>query len=106
MENVLDFYRRPYDVSFAVICMNEMPRQLIRAPRMTLPASPGGPEDHDYEYGCWDVCNVFMACEPLTGKRMLKVTERKTKTYRSQFFKDIAKRHKMAKIYQTGDGLH
>ncbi|AKB32940.1 Mobile element protein [Methanosarcina siciliae HI350] len=25
------------------------------------------------------MCNVFLACEPLTGKRIVKITERKTK---------------------------
>ena len=33
----------------------------------------------DYEYKPCGVCNIFLACEPLTGKRMVKITERKTK---------------------------
>lgn len=97
MENVLDVYRRPYDVSFPVICMDETPRQLIRETRVPLPASPGEPERHDYEYERCGVCNVFMACEPLAGKRMTKVTECKTKTDWAQFLEDIANRYKRAK---------
>jgi len=37
------------------------------------------PAKYDYEYKRNGMCNVFLACEPLTGKRMVKITERKTK---------------------------
>jgi hypothetical protein len=30
MEQVLDVYKRPYDPSFPVVCMDETPRQLIK----------------------------------------------------------------------------
>ena len=33
MENVLDVYRRPYNPSMPVVCMDETPRQLIRETR-------------------------------------------------------------------------
>lgn len=97
MENVLDVYRRPYNTSFPVVCMDETPRQLIRETRVPLPARPGEPERHDYEYERCGVCNVFMACEPLAGKRMTKVTERKTKTDWAHFLQDIADRYARAK---------
>ena len=29
MEKVLDVYRRPYDATFPVVCMDETPRQLV-----------------------------------------------------------------------------
>jgi hypothetical protein len=90
MEKVLDVYRRPYDASLPVVCMDETPRQLIRETRMPLPARPNEPERHDYEYERCGVCNVFMACEPLAGKRLTKVTERKTKTDWAQFLQDVA----------------
>ena len=38
-----------------------------------------GPERHDYEYERCGVCNVFLASEPLAGRRLSKVTERRTK---------------------------
>lgn len=44
----------------------------------------------DYEYERCGVANIFMANEPLTGKRYVKVTEVKTKTDWAVFIKEIA----------------
>src|ERR1035437_5110263 len=93
MEKVLDVYRRPYDASLPVVCMDETPRQLIRETRTPVTAGGGQPESPDYEDERCGVCNVFMACEPLAGKRMTKVAERKTKTDWAQFLRDIAERY-------------
>ena len=80
MEKVLDVYRRPYDAAHPLVCMDETPRQLIGCIREAIPARPGRPSREDYEYKRLGVCNVFMACEPLAGRRLTKVTERKTRT--------------------------
>ena len=93
MEKVLDVYRRPYDEDFPVVCMDETPRQLIRETRVPIPAGPGQPARHDYEYARCGTCNVFMAAEPLAGRRLTKVTERKTKIDWAQFLGDIAARY-------------
>ena len=90
MEQVLDVYRRPFDPAFPVVCMDETPRQLISEAREPLCAEPGQPARHDYEYRRCGVCNVFMAAEPLAGKRMTKVTQRRTKTDWAHFLADIA----------------
>ena len=96
MEEVLDVYRRPHDPAFPVVCMDETPRQLIRETRTPVPAAPGRPARHDYEYRRCGTCNVFMATEPLAGTRMTKVTERKTKVDWARFVADIAARHAAA----------
>ena len=93
MEKVLDVYRRPYDAAFPVVCMDETPRQLIRETRVPIPGGPGQPARHDYENARCGTCNVFMAAEPLAGKRMTKVTERKTKIDWAQFLSNIAARY-------------
>ena len=90
MEKVLDLYSRPYDAKHPVVCMDETPRQLIRETREPIPAAPGRPERHDYEYERCGVCNVFMASEPLAGRRLTKVTERRTKLDWAVFVQDIA----------------
>ena len=77
MEKVLEVYKRPYDPLHPVICMDESPKQLIGETRTPVAAKSGSPEKHDYEYVRNGVCNIFMANEPLRGKRMVKVTERK-----------------------------
>ena len=93
MEKVLDVYRRPYDAAFPVVCMDETPRQLISATREPVPPEPGRPAREDYEYRRRGSCNVFMATEPLAGRRMTKVTARRTKTDWAHFLNDIAERH-------------
>nr|QNO55557.1 hypothetical protein CFDKOMGC_00003 [Methanosarcinales archaeon ANME-1 ERB7] len=80
MEMVLDVYKRPFDPLYPVVCMDESPKQLIAETRTPIPASPGQPAKHDYEYRRCGMCNIFLACEPLAGTRMVKITERKTQT--------------------------
>lgn len=86
----MDVYRRPYDENNPLVCMDETPRQLIRETRNPIPAKPGQSERHDYEYERCGTCNVFMASEPLGGKRMTKVTEHKTKKDWAQFIAEIS----------------
>lgn len=93
MEQVLDVYKRPYDVLRPVVCMDESPRQLIRETRLPLPARPGVGARYDYEYERCGVCNVFMAVEPLAGRRIVAVTERRAKTDWAQFLEKIALRY-------------
>ena len=107
MEQVLDVYRRPYDAAFPVVCMDETPRQLIRETRVPVPAAPGRSARHDHEYERCGTCNVFMATEPLAGRRMTRVTERKTKVDWAHFLADIAARHPDArKITLVMDNLN
>jgi len=87
--------------------MDETPRQLIRETRMPMEAAPGRLERFDFEYARCGVCNVFMACEPLGGKRFAKVTERKTKKDWAVFLEDIAREYEEAeKITLVMDNLN
>ena len=107
MERVPDVYRRPYDAAFPVVCMDETPRQLIRGTRMPIPAGSGQPARHDYGYARCGTCNVFMAAEPLAGRRLTKVTGRRTKVDWAQFLGDIAARYEDAtKITLVMDNLN
>lgn len=96
MERVLDVYKRPYDRRFPVVCMDESPRQLIGEVKAPIPAKPGSERRHDYEYKRLGTCNVFMANEPLAGKRRVEVTERKTKADWAAFVKSIAQDYPQA----------
>ena len=93
MEKILDVYRRPYDADCPVVCMDETPRQLIGETRVPVPAAPGRLAREDYEYQRCGTCNVFMATEPLAGRRITKVTARRTKTDWAHFLDDIAGRY-------------
>ena len=79
MERVLDVYKRPYDPLYPVVCMDESPKQLISETKVPIPVSPGHVAKHDYEYRRCGVCNIFLASEPLAGKRIVKVTQKKPK---------------------------
>ncbi|MCD6146686.1 MAG: IS630 family transposase [Thermoplasmata archaeon] len=107
MEMVLDVYKRPFDPRYPVVCMDESPKQLIAETKTPIPASPGQPARHDYEYRRCGVCNIFMACEPLAGKRMVKTTERKTRRDWACFLEEIADQYKEAeKITLVMDNLN
>jgi len=90
MEQVLDVYKRPYDSRLPVVCMDESPKQLIEEARSSLPIKPGCDKRVDYEYIRHGVVNVFMANEPLKGKRYTQITKFKTKKEWALFIKMIA----------------
>lgn len=75
MEDVLDLYAEPYAMAVPVVCVDEVPVQLIGEKRAALPMRPGTPERIDYEYIRHGTCNVFVLVEPLRGWRHLTVTD-------------------------------
>ena len=78
MEDVLEVYHRPYDERRPLVCLDEVPVQLVSEARVPLPARPGQPARYDYEYARNGTANLFMAFEPLLGWRAAQVTERRT----------------------------
>jgi len=77
-QDVLDMYARPYDSARPVVCVDEAGKQLIGDVREPLPVRPGSPAKEDCHYVRGGMANLFMAFEPLAGKRHVEVTERKT----------------------------
>lgn len=90
MERVLDVYKRPYNQDYPVVCMDESPKQLIEEACPSTPMKSGQEARVDYEYVRHGVVNIFMANEPLQGKRVVEVTEFKTKKDWAVFVKSIA----------------
>jgi hypothetical protein len=78
MEDVLDVYHRPLDPRRPLICLDEASKQLIGEVAQPVPAAPGRPERIDYEYTRNGTANLFMISEPLTGRRHVEVTDRRT----------------------------
>ena len=104
---VLDVYKRPFDPRYPVVCMDESPKQLIAERKVPIPVSPGRPAMYDYEYRRCGVCTIFIACEPLAGKRMITITERKTKRDWASFVEEIADQYDNAeKITLVMDNLN
>jgi hypothetical protein len=79
MEDVLGVYKRPYDPKRPVVCMDEVPRQLIGEVRTSLAVEAGKPERQDYQYGRNGVVNLFVFFQPLAGWRTVMVRDRRTK---------------------------
>jgi hypothetical protein len=90
MEKVLEVYKRPYDEKNPVVCMDESPKQLIGETKTPIEAKPGSIEKYDYEYVRNGVCNIFMSNEPLSGKRFVKITEKKKQEDWAHFVEEIS----------------
>jgi len=93
MEDVLDVYVRPYDPRLPQVCMDETSKQLVGETRVPVPAAPGRPVRHDYEYERHGVSNLFLFVEPLRGWRHVTVTERRTKQDWAHAIKDLVDVH-------------
>lgn len=78
MEDVLAVYARPYDAKRPVVCSDEASKELHETPHGSVPAQVGRVALEDYEYQRNGTANLFMQVEPLTGKRRVRVTERRT----------------------------
>lgn len=89
MEEVLDVYTRPYDERYPQVCMDEMSKQLISETRVPVPMQPGQPACYDAEYERQGTRNLFIATEPLAGKRFLQVTEHRTKEDWACFMREL-----------------
>ncbi|WP_118828422.1 transposase [Salinibacter ruber] len=93
MTGVLSVYKRPHNPKRPVVCMDEMPRQLIREVRKPLPMETGKPERHDYHYKRNGVVNLFMFFEPLAGWRTVMTRERRTKIDWAHCMRQLLEKH-------------
>lgn len=78
MEDLLEVYQRPYDPRVPVVCLDEMPVQVLADRVEPLPMARGKPVREDYTYTRQGVATVFLAFEPLAGRRWVWVRERRT----------------------------
>jgi hypothetical protein len=89
MEDVLEVYARPYDPKRPVVCLDEGGKELRSTPWGTLPAEPGTAARQDFEYQREGVANLFVAVEPLSGKRQVQITQRRTASDFADFLKFV-----------------
>lgn len=101
MEDILDLYEEPYDPKRPVICIDERPCQLIEDVVVPIPMKPGSPEKHDHEYKRNGTCNVFIACEPLTGWRYLEVRKQRTGLDYAEFMEKVSEKYKDAEVLRV-----
>ena len=89
MEDVLEVYHLPYDPDYPVVCMDESSKQLIGEVREPVPCAPGQVARMDDEYVRNGVAEICMEVEPLSGKRHVAITERRTKRDWAQQTKEM-----------------
>ena len=90
MEDVLEVYKRPYEARRPLICMDEMPKQLLSDTRDPLLVSSGKPARQDYEYKREGVADVFMVFEPLVGKRMIAITDQRRRVEWAEVMRKVS----------------
>ena len=89
MEDILSVYTEKYDEKRVLVCMDEVPRQLIGETREPIPAECGKAARYDTEYKRNGTCVIFMFSAPLRGWRRAEVTEQRTRLDWAQQIKKL-----------------
>lgn len=106
MEDVLSLYNLPHDEKRPVICLDELPFQMLGEQVEPLPMRTGAVKKIDYEYERKGVASVFVAFEPLTGKRLARVYRQRTRADYCRFAQEVVNQWSVAeKILLVQDNL-
>lgn len=107
MEDVLHIYALVYDRLRPVVCYDELPVQLLGELVAPLPLEKAKPLRFDYEYKREGTANILLAIEPLTGKRVVEVSTRRTKADYARFKQRVAENFSQAvRIVSIEDNLN
>ena len=107
MEDVLAVYNLPFDQKRPVLCFDELPVQLLGEIVAPLPLEKDKPKRIDYEYKRAGTAVLFVAFEPLTGKRIVEASRRRTKTDYCRFMQRVSGEFPAAeKIVLVQDNLN
>lgn len=90
LEHILWLYALPYAPSYPVVCFDERPCFLIGDTLLPRPMRKGEIEKQHYEYEKLGSCVLLAAVEPLTGRRLGQVYERRTKREFTDFCQQLA----------------
>ncbi len=90
MEKLLWLYSQPYDKSYPVVCFDERPCFLIGEEVEPMSMQCGKVAKEHYAYVKNGSCALLAAVEPLTGKRLAQVYQRRTKKEYAIFLKALA----------------
>jgi DDE superfamily endonuclease len=86
----LALYAQPYDPALPVVCFDERPCVLIGDKLVPRPMRKGEIAKQHYEYEKLGSCALLAAVEPLTGRRLGQVHERRTKREFTEFCLTLA----------------
>jgi len=97
MENVLRLYRLPYDEQYPLVCFDERPCFLIGDKIQGLDLKSEQVRKQHYEYEKNGSCNLLLAIEPLTGKRIAVIYDKRRKIEYAEFMQILVTRFPKAK---------
>lgn len=107
MEDLLHLYSLPHNEKLPVVCFDELPVQLLGEVVSPLPMKTGKPKREDYEYEREGTCSLLVAFEPLTGRRLVETSQRRTKADYCRFMQRVAEMFPQAeKIVLVQDNLN
>jgi hypothetical protein len=89
MEDILEVSTRPYDPRSPQVCLDESAKWLTQERREAMPLQASQPERIDDTFEPAGMCKLFLACEPLMGRRQVSVTQRRTSQYSAHFIRDL-----------------
>lgn len=89
----MDLYAEPYDANYPQVCFDERPVQLLGDTYAPIPMQKGQIRRYDYEYERAGTANLFMMVQPLSGWRMVKTTQRRTKVDFAHCMQDLVDVH-------------
>lgn len=93
MEQILWLYALEYDPDYPVICFDERPCFLIENIKTPIAMRSGKITREHYAYKKNGSCSLLAAIEPLTGKRIAKVYDRRTKADYADFMDFIVQHY-------------
>jgi hypothetical protein len=79
MEDLLHLYNLSFDKQRPVVCFDELPVQRLGEVVAPLAMKAATPQRVDYEYKRRGTCSLLVAFEPLTGRRFVETSARRTK---------------------------
>jgi DDE superfamily endonuclease len=97
MEQILHLYSLPVDERYPLVCFDERPCFLIGDRVAGLAMKAGQAARQHYAYEKNGSCALLMAIEPKTGKRLARLTDRRTKLDYARFMKELAASYPEAK---------
>lgn len=107
MEDLLHLYGLAYDERRPLVCFDEMPVQLLGEVVAPLATREGRPRREDYEYKRGGVAVLLVAFEPLTGRRIVETSRRRTKADYCRFMQRVAEMFPRAeKVVLVQDNLN
>lgn len=93
MYALIDLYEQDYNKLHPVVCVDEKSKQYLEETRDPLSMKAGSSYKYDYEYRRNGTGNIFVAVEPKGGKRVIKVTDTRTKLDYAYFIKELLEKH-------------